>query len=353
MNYTPDPKLEPAARPGEFVFAAVGLDHGHISGQASKLINAGGTLKYVYDPDPEKVQAFQKKFSEAQAAANLDQVLDDDEVRLVTAAAVPCDRAALGIRVMRAGKDYFTDKGPFTTLNQLEEAKTVAAETGQKYMVCYSERLANEAAIYAGQLIERGAIGKVVTVNGFGPHRCRPETRPAWFFEKEKYGGIHADIGSHQCEQFLFYAQASDAEVRHARATNVAYPKYPELEDFGEAALVADNGVSFFYRVDWLTPDGLSSWGDGRTFIVGTEGFMELRKYVDLTTGKSNRLYLVNSDGEQVFDCKELTGTPFFPQLIRDCLDRTETAMTQAHAFKAAELCLRCQQVADDAAPQN
>ena len=41
-----------------------------------------------------------------------------------------------------------------------------------------------------------------------------------------------------------------------------------------------------------------------------------------------------------------MTGYPFFGQLILDCLNRTENAMTQEHAFKAAELCLTAQEKA-------
>lgn len=349
MNYEPDPKPTPFLKPGEFPFAAVHLDHSHINGQTRNLIDAGATLKWVYDPNPAKLKAFQERFPEARAAESLDQVLEDEEVRLVTAAAIPCQRGPIGVRVLQAGKDYYTDKSPFTTLEQLEEARAAAKETGRKYMVNYGERLGNEAGMFAGQLIERGAIGAVVAVHGFGPHRVGdPSNRPEWFFQKEKYGGILTDIGSHQCEQFLYYAGASDAGVCHARVDNVAHPQFPELEDYGEANLLSDNGVSFYFRVDWLTPKGLSAWGDGRTFIIGTEGFIELRKFVDLTLpGKKNQLYIVNDDGEQVIDCTGKVGAPFYYQLLRDCVERTETAMTQEHAFKAAELSMRCQQVAD------
>ena len=185
-------------------------------------------------------------------------------------------------------------------------------------------------------------------VLGLGPHRLNAPSRPPWFFERERYGGILCDIGSHQIEQFLFYTGAADATVVSARAENVNHPDTPELEDFGEASLRADNGASGYFRVDWLTPDGLSTWGDGRTVILGTEGYLELRKYVDVarqTTG--DHLYLVDAQGEQHLELAGKVGYPFFGQLILDCLNRTEHAMTQAHAFKAAELCLKAQALAN------
>jgi predicted dehydrogenase len=250
---------------------------------------------------------------------------------------------------MQAGKDYFTAKTPFTTLEQLDAARACAAATGRKYMVFYSERLLVECAEFAVQLVKQGAIGRVVQVTGFGPHRLNASSRPAWFFEKAKYGGILCDIGSHQVEQFLTYAGASDARVTHAAVANVNAPDYPELEDYGEATLVADNGCRNSMRVDWLSPGGLRMWGDGRTFILGTKGYIELRKTIDIAAQavSGNHLFLVNDDGEERMELTGKVGFPFFGALILDCLHRTENAMTQTHAFKAAELCLLAQRWAD------
>ena len=347
MNYAPQGKAAPVAQPGEFPFAAAHLDHGHIYGQCNGLTEAGGELRYVFDPDPRKVAAFCGQFPGVQPVDSLDRILDEPAIKLVAAAAVPSERGSIGCRILRAGKDYFTDKTPFTELDQLEEARRTVAETGGKYMVYFSERLHVECAVYAGQLIEQGAIGKVVQVVGFGPHRLNAPSRPAWFFEKAKYGGILCDIGSHQFEQFLFYSGATDATVLSATVANQNNPDHPELEDFGEAHLVGDNGATNFIRVDWLTPGASRVWGDGRTFILGTNGYIELRKYVEVGRGEGgDQLYLVNDKVEQHLTLAGQVGFPFFGQLILDCLNRTENAMPQAHAFKAAELCLLAQEKA-------
>jgi len=349
MNYAPKGESNLVVEKGEFRFAAAALDHGHIYGQCNGLIEAGGELATVYDPDPAKVQAFQNYFPDVKVARSLDEILADDSLHMVAAAAIPCDRGPLGVRVMEAGKDYFTDKTPFTTLDQLDVAREVAAKTGQKYMVYYSERLHVEAGVYAGNLIDEGVIGRVIQVIGLGPHRLNIPSRPAWFFEMEKYGGILCDIGSHQIEQFLYYSGAKDATVRSAAVANYNNPEYPELEDFGEVSLVADNGCSNYFRVDWFTPDGLSTWGDGRTIIMGTDGFIELRKYIDIARDPGgDHLYLVNQEGVQHMNVAGTVGFPFFGDLILDSLNRTENAMTQEHAFKAAELCLKAQAMADN-----
>jgi len=346
-DYAPKGKPKPVCKPGEFVFAAVALDHGHIYGQCNGLIEAGAELRWAFDPDPQKVESFRKTFPAAKAARSLAEVLDDPDVRLVAAAAVPSERAALGIRVMRAGKHYFTDKTPFTELQQLADARAAAAETGRKYMVYYSERLHVECAVFAGQLVQQGAIGRVINVLGLGPHRLTAGARPAWFFQRARFGGILCDIGSHQIEQFLFFAGASDATVTAARIANYGHKEYPEFEDFGDATLVADNGATSYFRVDWFTPDGLRTWGDGRTVLLGTEGYIEMRKYCDVARApEGDHLFLVNGATETHFALNGKVGFPFFGDLILDCLNGTERAMTQAHAFKAAELCLKAQAAA-------
>jgi len=346
MTYAPTGKPQPVCTSGEFVFAAMALDHGHIYGQTNGLREAGGICKWVYDSDPIRVANFLKTYPEAKAARSEAEILGDPEVKLVAAAAVPNLRAALGIRVMQAGKDYFTDKTPMTTLDQVAQARATAAATGRKYMVYYSERLHVESAMFAGDLVQQGAIGKVINVIGTGPHRLGTG-RPDWFFKHEQYGGILCDIGSHQIEQFLFYTGATDACVTSAQVGNFGHAATPELEDFGDAHLVGNNGATNYFRVDWFSSTGLRTWGDGRLFLLGTEGTIELRKYIDITTENGgDQLLLVNKDGEQRISCAGKVGFPFFGRLIRDCLDRTETAMTQAHAFKAAELCIKAQMAA-------
>ena len=127
--------------------------------------------------------------------------------------------------------------------------------------------------------------------------------------KRKKYGGILCDIGSHQIEQFLFYTGAKDAKILNAKIANYNHPEYPELDDFGDATLVADNGATGYFRVDWFTPDGLSTWGDGRTFILGTEGYIELRKYVDVARSQEeNNLYWVNKESEHYVNCTGKTG---------------------------------------------
>jgi predicted dehydrogenase len=347
-NYAPSSEAQHVVLPGEFCFAAAHLDHGHVYGMTNGLRDAGATLKAVYDPEPARLKKFTETYPEVEIADSIEQILADPLIKLVSAAAKPCERAALGIRVLEAGKDYFTDKSPFTTLEQMKPVKAAVDRTGNKYAVYYAERLHNDAAWRAGELIAEGAIGRVLQVLNLAPHRLSADTRPEWFFDKACYGGILTDVGSHQVEQFLTYAGCLDANINFARVENFSHPDRPGLEDFGEMSLTGDNGASFYSRVDWITPDGLRTWGDGRTFIVGSEGSIELRKYIDVAReAPSSKLFLVNAKGEREIECLGQTGFPFFGKFILDCINRTEDAITQAHVFKAAELSMAAQAIAE------
>lgn len=351
-NYAPLGKVNKVVEANDFYFSVAFLDHGHINGQTNGLLQAGATLKYVYDPDPERLKEFCEKYPQAIVAESFAQILTDPDTQLVVSAAIPNLRADIGIQVLRAGKDYFTDKSPFTTLTQLAEVQKVAKETKQFYTVYYAERLHNEAAWRAGELIEQGAIGRVIQVLNLAPHRLSKDTRPNWFFDKEQYGGILTDIGSHQVEQFLTYANVADANINFARVANMNNADKPGLEDFGEISMTATNGASFYTRVDWFTPKGQATWGDGRTFIVGTKGNIECRKYNDVARqAPASKLFLTDENGEHEVDCTGQSSFPYFGQLILDCINRTQNSMTQDHVFKAAELSMLAQQMAEEKTP--
>jgi predicted dehydrogenase len=345
MDYAPKGKAEPVCAKGEFPVGVIGLDHGHIYGMCNGLREAGADIIKVYDPDPRKIEAFRDAYPEAAIAESEEEVLKDSEVRLVASASVPDTRGPLGIRAMEHGKDYFTDKPPLITMEQLAAARQTSMRTRMKYAVYYSERLHVEAAILAGKMIEEGRIGRVLQVIGLGPHRISVEKRPDWFFDRSRYGGILVDIGCHQIEQFLYFAGAEDARVVQSKTANYRFKEYPSFEDFGDATLVGDNGATHYFRVDWFTPDGLGAWGDGRTFILGTEGYLEIRKYVDVARSKEgDHLFLVDREGEHYYSAAGRTGFPFFGELIRDCLDRTDKAYSQKTFFKAIELAIEAEQ---------
>jgi predicted dehydrogenase len=339
------PKPAAPAGPPRIKFAAIGLNHGHITGQCQSVKRGGGELVSFYAKEPDLAAAFQKRFPQVRLARNEQEILEDKSIQLVVSASIASERAPLGIAVMKHGKDFMSDKPGMTTLEQLAEVKKVQAQTKRIYSILYSERHENRATIKADELIKAGAIGKVIQTVGLGPHRMNPKTRPEWFFKKAQYGGILTDIASHQFDQFLYFTNSTQAEILASQVGNVNNPQYPELEDFGDA-LLRGNGGSGYIRVDWFTPDGLSTWGDGRLTILGTNGFIEIRKNVDIggRPGGSH-LFLVDNKETRYIDSSNVE-LPYGKRLVDDILNRTETAMPQTHTFLAMELALTAEKQA-------
>ena len=347
--------LKPVKRPApanSIRFSVIGLNHGHIYGMADALIGGGGKLVSVFAAEPDLLKAFTKRYPDVKVAGSEKEILEDSSVQLVASASIPVDRAPLGIRVMKAGKDFMADKPGIVTLSQFKEVKKIQKQTSRIYSIMYSERLGNPASVKAGELIREGAIGKVVQTIGLGPHRMNPSTRPDWFFNPGKAGGILCDIGSHQCDQFLFYTGSSKAEVALSQIGNFNTTKYPAYQDFGDMTVRSPN-ASGYIRIDWFTPDGLATWGDGRTFILGTDGYIEMRKYIDIAGRQGgNHLFLVNHKETKYFDCSQVY-MPYGEQLVDDVVNRTETAMPQDHCFLATWLALTAQKKAVTIAPLN
>jgi predicted dehydrogenase len=327
-------------------FAAIGLDHRHIYHQVDELIGVGAECA-GYCPetsDPRVLDGFRERFPALQPVER-ERLFDDSSIDIVVSAAIPRDRPAIAIRAMRAGKDVMVDKPGATTLDQVAQIEAVARETGRIFSICFSERFVVRACEAAARMVEAREIGKVVQTVGLGPHRLNRAIRPAWFFERAAHGGILTDIGSHQIDQFLFFTGARDAEIVASATANHALADVPDFEDFGEI-LLRGGGASGFIRVDWFTPDGLGAWGDGRLFLLGTEGYIELRKYIDVAGRKgADHLFISNRAGTRHIDA---SGEPltYFRNFLADVRNRTSTAMADGHALTVTRLAIRAQAAA-------
>ena len=337
----PDKFLAPRIK-----FSVIGINHAHIYGMVDAVTRGGGELVAFHAKENDLAADFLKKYPTVKRTDTEKEILEDATIQLIMSSRIANERAPLGVQVMKHGKDYLTDKPGITTLEQLAEVRKVQKETKRIFAIMYSERFENRATVRAGELVKAGAIGRVIQTIGLGPHRVNPKTRPDWFFNKTQFGGIIADIGSHQFDQFLFFTNSTKAEIVASQIGNVNHPQYPNFEDFGDI-MMRGNGGSGYIRVDWFTPDALKSWGDGRLTILGTDGYIEVRKNIDIASGHEggNHLYMVNQKETQYIDCKDVV-LPFGEQLVNDILNRTETAMPQAHCFLATELALKAQKMA-------
>jgi predicted dehydrogenase len=330
-------------------FSVCGISHDHIHGMIAAMQRGGGELVNAWGAEPDKLATFRQRYPQARIVATQDDVINDD-TQLILTSHVPNERTHIGIRAMKAGKDVLADKPGIITLKDLALVRKVIKETGRKYGIQYSERLDVRAAVHAGELIRQGAIGKVIQTINLAPHQIvqgggdagGAGKRPEWFWDDRLFGGILADIGSHQVDQFLYYTGSKSAEIVASQIANIGHPDRPRFQDFGDMTLRGDAGLGYV-RLDWYTPKGLGTWGDGRLFILGTEGYIEVRKYTNVAVSKQgNNLFIVDQKEARFIDCSN-GDLPFGPQFIADIVNRTETAQDQEMALLAAELSIKAQ----------
>lgn len=334
-------------------FAVCGMSHDHIYGMVGAVQRGGGELVSIWGQEPDKLAVFNKRFPNAKVAKTQEEIIEDPSIQLVLSSQIANERAPLGANVMKHGKDYLSDKPGITTLEQLAEVRKTIVETKRIYAIMYSERLEVKAAVYAGKLVQDGAIGRVIQTINIAPHQIFQRHgdagggggRPDWFWVPEQYGGILCDIGSHQVDQFLYYTGSKRAEVVESQIANVRHPDHPRFQDFGDMVLRGDRGFGYV-RLDWFTPDGLGTWGDGRLFILGTDGYIEVRKYTDVAVKKQgNNLFLVDNKESRYIDCNQMP-LPFGAEFVADIVNRTHTAQDQEQCLLAAELVIKAQKSA-------
>ncbi len=333
-------------------FAAVGLDHAHIFGQISGLLDAGCDLVGLATDDPDAAVARQvcERYPDVPVFDNTQTLIAHEGVDLITTAAIPDRRGPIAVAAMRAGKDVMTDKPGCISLAELDEIRQTVAATGRIWSVTFSERFSVKCVTKAAELVRDGRIGTVVQTLGLGPHRIGDRAhlaggagRPEWFYDKARYGGILTDIASHQIDQFLWFTGSTEGEVVSSTVGNFANPDTPGLQDFGEILLRSDSAQGYI-RVDWYTPQGLPTWGDGRLMILGTQGYIELRKYVDIAgRDGGDHLIIVDGNDTEYVDCSDVELT-YYADFVNDVRNRTETAVPQAHTFEVMRLAIVAQQ---------
>jgi predicted dehydrogenase len=332
-------------------FSVCGMSHDHIYGMIGAVQRGGGVMVSAWAGEPDKLEIFKKRFPDVKIVATQDEIVNDKSIQLVLSSQIANERALLGVRMMKAGKDFLSDKPGITTLEQLALVRKTIAETKRIYAIMYSERLEVKAAVKAGELVQAGAIGRVIQTINIAPHQIvqghgdaggGSGGRPDWFWVPEQYGGILCDIGSHQVDQFLFYTGSTEAEIVESQIANVAHPGHPRFQDFGDMVLRGNRGLGYV-RLDWFTPDGLGTWGDGRLFILGTEGYIEVRKYTNVAVSKQgNNLFIVDQKQSRYIDCNNVN-LPFGSQFVKDIVNRTHTAQDQTQCLLAAELVIKAQ----------
>jgi predicted dehydrogenase len=325
-------------------FAAIGLDHRHVYDMTDGLLTAGAEcVGYNSDTtDPRVLAGFRKRFPQVPEASR-ERLLDDPSIDFIVLSSVPCDRAAIAIEAMRRGKDIMSDKPGVATVEQLDAVRRAVLDTGRLWSVCVG-RVASPALQEALRVVRSGELGRLVQVVSLAPHRLNRALRPDWFFDRPSFGGIINDIGVHSIDQFLALADVAEAEIESC--TIGSFGTEPKgFEDFAEFVLRTPS-VRGYCRVDWFTPDGLPTWGDGRLFLVGTDGTLELRKNLDIEgRAGGNHMFVAGRDRTRHLDCSALPVT-YYRDFLTAVRTRDFAALPQEQVFTVCRMALRAQSIA-------
>ncbi|MFN8017516.1 MAG: Gfo/Idh/MocA family oxidoreductase [Acidimicrobiales bacterium] len=330
---------------GKIRVGVIGLDHIHGLVLAVRLWQAGATIAAFHATAPRDVAAMRLLGGGRARSRSIDEIVEDPTIDLIVTAAIPRDRADIAVRALQAGKHVVADKPGVTTLAQLEAVRAAQEASGRRWWVMFGERFENRAVAEACLRARLGDVGEVVSILGLGPHRMGADGRPDWFWDPDATGGILVDIGSHQADQFLSATGAPTADVRWSAVGNASSPRHPAMQDVGQMVLGAGS-VLGTHRVDYLSPTGLKTWGDGRLMIVGTDGTLEVRTNVDVA-GKKGKEHLIVVDAKGTRRLDPRAGkVDWAKRLVADVVEGSDTFVAQDHVYAVCDVTLRAQAAA-------
>lgn len=262
-------------------FAVVGLNHNHVYAILSALLSVHDVeLAAVVAAEDDLVTQFHTQYPDV-PRRDWPQVLADSSIELVACVAINADRGPLAVEALQAGKHVLVDKPAVTTLADLEAVEAAVAGSRKRWFVSYNERLGSPPHERLRELMQSGTLGRIATFVGLGGHRLAPATRAPWTYDRQKYGGIINDVGSHQIELFRWLTGEQIVEFR-SRIGNLGTPEHPDFEDFGDVSFQSERGIAGYVQLHWLTPEPWVFTGDRRQFVVGTKGSAEVRGVANL-----------------------------------------------------------------------
>ena len=327
--------MNAADHPTNVRFVVVGVAHPHAIVLTAGLLEAGAVCIGWVDTPGAHDGSFALLFPDL-SLLDLDHALAA-EPDLVVVAAVPNLRAGYAIQAMEAGADVLVAKPALTHHSQLPEVTAAVEATGQRWWVAFTEHFTSRAVVRADAIVESGRIGAVRHVLGLGPHRLGA-SRPDWFYDPAQTGPMLADLASHQIHHAARLLGTTELAVDGARRTPA--PDRPHPEMMGELSLAGGSG-SAYIRVDWLTPEGLDTWGDVRLMITGEVGTIEVRANCD-PGGEpgGGHLIVVDADGMERIDCSADEST-WAATILDDVRHGTETLITTNHCLAVTDIALR------------
>jgi predicted dehydrogenase len=319
-----------------------GLRHPHIETIIDEArLRPDVTLVAVAEPD-EAIRAQAHERLGVPLFADHRQLLAQVEADVLGIGAINADRAEIAIDALHAGLHVIADKPLCTSLEQLDRLETAYAQADSHLSVALEKRF-YPVTLAAERVLADGELGEVAVVTASAPHKLTRARRPAWMFDRSRYGGILNDLAVHDLDLFLHVTGALGGQVT-AFTGNKANPDRPDFDDYGLAVLRTDDGTLGSFEVTWLSPEAADYHGDYRLRLTGTEGTADLRWREGVLTVATHH----RPPREVELPAGLRPAQNFFDALVGG----TEPAVTAAASFAATRLALLAERSATFDAPQ-
>ncbi len=175
----------------------------------------------------------------------------------------------------KAGKHIFCEKPLAQTQEEAQKIEAIIDETGVKFQIGFMRRY-DPGIKRAWEMIREGKIGEIVLIKSTGRG---PGLPPAWIWDRQKSGGMLAEVSSHDVDTVLWFAEKQPERV-FLMAKNFkgqeAKEQFPDFYDHYVLTVAFHEGP--FGVVDGGCPVGYAY--DARVEILGTEGMIQVGETV-------------------------------------------------------------------------
>src|SRR5690625_333855 len=214
------------------------------------------------------------------------QMLDQHYVDVVVVCGIYSQRADMIVDALASDADVLADKPLCTELEDLDRIQQAAVNSRRVVSTMFEKR-AHPVTLATRKVVDDGELGQIALVAATGPHKLNYATRPEWFFDGEKYGGILADLAVHDIDLVLLFTGIRNGVVS-GHQSNLALPQHPGFSDAG-AAFFTSNNVASTLEAHWMWPAASPFHGHYRMRLTGTRGTAELdwaQNRLDLVTNE-------------------------------------------------------------------
>lgn len=314
-------------------FGIVGCQHAHIGIFIREMIQLGHRFAGIYEPEPDPLARRLAEEFGVPLLPDRDALLGED-VSVIGCAAVNADKIDVVEWCEQHGKHVMLDKPAVTDREGLDRLRAVIARGRIEIGMLLTERFRG-SLLAAKRLIDEGTLGEIVHMGMRKPHLLNAPQRPAWHFDKQRSGGIIVDLLIHDFDLLRWLTGREIVAVDGFMARAAESP-HPGFYDAAGVQAVMDDGATAQLYADWHTPQSSWTWGDGRLFVTGTRGTLELRLEGDPLLGGGEAL-LLTTDREPLRRVTELGTAPLITADFLSRMDGSAHALTHADLLAASE----------------